>query len=143
MIRKAAQGDLAALSYLAVQLFGDTLEEQREEIKGLLQSEDAQFFLCFDNDMPVGFAQVQLRYDYVEGTSSSPVGYLEGIFVEKPYRRRGYAKVLLSACEVWAREKGCIEFASDCEIGNETSIQFHGAMQFQEANKIVCFKKKL
>ncbi len=26
-------------------------------------------------------AQSQLRYDYVEGTESTPVGYLEGIFV--------------------------------------------------------------
>ena len=28
-----------------------------------------------------GFAQGQLRYDYVEGTDNSPVGCLEGIFV--------------------------------------------------------------
>lgn len=33
--------------------------------------------LCFQNNIPVAFAQCQLRNDYVEGTESSPMGYLE------------------------------------------------------------------
>ena len=37
----------------------------------------------------VGFAQCGLRRDYVEGTDSSPVGYLEGIFIKEEYRK-GY-----------------------------------------------------
>lgn len=143
MIREATRRDLPVLSNFAVKLFGDTLEEQAYEIENLFQSNDAHFFIYSDEDTPIGFAQVQLRYDYVEGTSSSPVGYLEGIFIEKAYRKRGYAKALLSACEAWAKEKGCTEFASDCEIDNKTSIQFHNAMQFEEANRIVCFKKML
>ena len=76
MIREATDRDLSTLSNFAVELFGDTLEVQTDEIKILLQSKDAHFFIYFDNDIPIGFAQVQLRYDYVEGTSSSPVGYL-------------------------------------------------------------------
>ena len=36
--------------------------------------------------MPIGFAQCTLRNDYVEGSSSSPVGYLEGIYVKDEYR---------------------------------------------------------
>ncbi len=143
MIREAIDRDLPVLSNFAVKLFGDTLEVQTDEIEILLQSKNAQFFIYFDNDIPIGFAQVQLRYDYVEGTSSSSVGYLEGIFIEKAYRKKGYAKALLVACEVWVKEKGCAEFASDCEIDNEISIQFHSAMQFQEVNRIVCFKKTL
>ena len=93
--------------------------------------------------MPIGFAQCQLRYDYVEGTSTSPVGYLEGIFVKEGYRNKGYAKELLAECETWARESGCHEFASDCEIGNTNSFCFHKAMDFIEANRIICFTKTL
>ena len=37
-------------------------------------------------------------------------------------------------CENWAREKRCIEFASDCELMNEESFRFHMAMGFEEAN---------
>lgn len=91
----------------------------------------------------VGFAQCGLRHDYVEGTTGSPVGYLEGIFVEEPYRKQGCAKQLLDCCEQWAKEKSCTEFASDCELDNEISRQFHLGAGFREANRIVCFVKKI
>ena len=87
--------------------------------------------------------ECQLRHDYVEGTHSSPVGYLEGIFVKEDYRKRGIAKKLLQACEQWSKEKGCTEFASDCEITNEQSLKFHLKADFSEANRIICFTKKL
>lgn len=32
---------------------------------------------------PIGFAQCQLRHDYVEGAHSSPVAYLEGILLRR------------------------------------------------------------
>lgn len=97
----------------------------------------------YENEFPIGFAQCQLRYDYVEGTSTSPVGYLEGIFVKESYRSKGYAKELLTECEVWAKGNGCQEFASDCEIDNINSLHFHKSMNFTEANRIICFTKLL
>ena len=90
-----------------------------------------------------GFAQCQLRYDYVEGTKTTPVGYLEGIFIKDGYRNKGYAKELLLECEAWAKYNGCQEFASDCEIDNINSLHFHKAMNFTEANRIICFIKAL
>ena len=39
--------------------------------------------------------------------------------------------------------KKCIEFASDCELTNIESLQFHLAIGFAEANRIICFTKKL
>ena len=59
------------------------------------------------------------------------------------YRAQGVAKQLLAACESWAREKGCAEFASDCELDNVQSLRFHLKMGFEEANRIICFTKKL
>ena len=43
----------------------------------------------------------------------------------------------------WAKEKGCNEFASDCELINEDSLKFHMALGFEEANRIICFRKEL
>ncbi len=75
---------------------------------------------------------------------TTPVGYLEGIFVLEHHRKKGYAKKLLNECEMWAKDKGCKEFASDCEIENDNSLAFHMAMNFTEANRIICcFTKKL
>jgi len=79
----------------------------------------------------------------VEGTETSPVGYLEGIFVREGYRKQGLARKLLLACEAWAAEQGCTEFASDCELTNTVSQEFHQKLGFEEANRVVCFVKKL
>jgi len=79
----------------------------------------------------------------VEGTESSPVGYLEGIFVVEEERKKGVAKELLNACQDYVKQRGCIEFASDCELDNEESLNFHMKMGFEEANRIICFKKRL
>lgn len=144
MIQKAGTGDLETLAKLAVRMWNDhSIRELIHEFSEIMACGNAQFFLKYENELPIGFAQCQLRYDYVEGTSTSPVGYLEGIFVEEDYRNKGYAKELLSACEAWAKENGCYEFASDCEINNIDSFRFHGAMNFTEANRIICFTKKL
>lgn len=57
--------------------------------------------------------------------------------------RGGIAKALLAASESWAKSRGCTEFASDCELENTQSLQFHLNVGFEEANRIICFTKKL
>lgn len=144
MIRNAQREDIPALISLASQLWPDAeTGELAAGFESMLSDPEAALFLAFSQNIPVAFAQCQLRHDYVEGTDSSPVGYLEGIFVEEPYRRRGYARLLLAACEIWAGECGCTEFASDCELDNTDSLHFHLSLGFEEANRIICFTKKL
>lgn len=120
-----------------------TVEELADGFAKAVKDPDSAVFILTDDNKAIGFAQCGLRHDYVEGTESSPVGYLEGIFVEKPYRKQGYAGQLLGQCEKWAKEKGCSEFASDCKIDNEISRQFHLGAGFREVNRIICFTKKL
>ncbi len=144
MIKKAESSDLEILANLAVLMWRDqSVNGLMEDFSEIMRNGRSRFFLMYENDVPVGFAQCQLRTDYVEGTSTSPVGYLEGIFVKEGYRHKGYAKELLAACEAWAREMGCHEFASDCEIENVDSFHFHMAMNFMEANRVICFTKTL
>lgn len=144
MIRQAENRDIPVLSALAARLWpSHTAKEMEADIAETMSGADAVFFLAFDGAAAVGFAQCQLRHDYVEGTSSSPVGYLEGIFVDGAHRGRGIAKSLLAVCENWAKEKGCTEFASDCALENEQSQHFHRDLGFTEAGRIVCFTKKL
>ncbi len=144
MIRKAAPSDAAVLAALAARLWPhDALEELEREFEALARNESAACFLAYAENRPVGFAQCALRFDYVEGTETSPVGYLEGIYVMEGCRKRGYARALLSACEAWAGERGCAEFASDCELDNLDSFRFHMAVGFEETNRVICFKKSL
>lgn len=143
-VRHACINDLKVLSKLATLLWKNySAEDLFREFSKIMSKEESQFFLKYENEVPIGFAQCQLRYDYVEGTETTPVGYLEGIFVKEGYRNKGYAKGLLNECETWAKRKGCHEFASDCEIDNISSFGFHKAMNFTEVNRIICFTKKL
>jgi aminoglycoside 6'-N-acetyltransferase I len=74
---------------------------------------------------------------------SSPVGYLEGIFVVPEHRRSGVGEALVRAAEAWARERGCTEMASDRQLDNEPSGVFHEAVGYEEAERIVCYRKSL
>lgn len=144
MIKKAEVKEAKLIAELAIQMWtSHTVEELEEEFRELLKNSECAIYIYYVNHQAVGFAQCQLRHDYVEGTSSSPVGYLEGIFVNEKFRHQGIASALLNACEKWASENQCTEFASDCELTNETSLKFHLALKFEEANRIICFRKKL
>ena len=145
MIKAAGISDLKILAKLAVLMWSNhSVDDLENEFSEIIKNGESQFFLKYENnDIPIGFAQCQLRHDYVEGTHTHPVGYLEGIFVKESYRNRGYGKELLAECEAWAKRNGCREFASDCEIDNISSLRFHKAMNFEEANRIICFTKKL
>ena len=135
---------LSQLLPLVLSLWPDNDPAELEgELAELTRRDDAAVFLAYGEGEPVGFAQCQLRRDYVEGTESSPVGYLEGIYVAGSHRQRGIARALLAACEAWAKSVGCTEFASDCELENVESLRFHMAVGFAEANRIICFTKKL
>ena len=144
MIKRTGMDEVRELANLAIRMWPDhDLEDLEAEFRELAMNDEAACFIRYVDDKPIAFAQCQLRHDYVEGTQSSPVGYLEGIFVSEGYRKRGFAAELLSECEKWAKEKGCTEFASDCELGNADSVSFHKSLGFEEANRIVCFRKGL
>lgn len=144
MIRKANMNDLPRLTELVLELWPDyAVDTMYYDLGKTMMAGESVFFLAYRESVAVGFAQCQLRHDYVEGTSTSPVGYLEGIYVRAEDRKLGFASQLIQACEEWARTEGCTEFASDCEIDNTESFEFHLKLGFKEANRIICFAKQL
>ncbi len=141
---RADKGEAARLSPLVKVIWPEhTLEELTGIIEGYMGKEDSAVFAQEADGEYVGAALCCLRHDYVEGCDTSPVGYLEGVVVREGYRHRGIAGKLVSECEQWAREKGCTEFASDCELTNTASLGFHLGIGFTEENRIICFKKTL
>jgi len=105
MIKQATQPDALATATLALLLWPNhSLEAFAEQMAQLLKEDNAAIFLAYDQAKAIGFAQCRLRTDYVEGTNSSPVGYLEGLFVMADYRQQGYARQLVAHCEQWAKK---------------------------------------
>lgn len=144
MIKQAQISDAKIAAELALLLWPDNrIEDFILEMEHFITSENSVIFLAVEAEQAIGFAQCQLRTDYVEGTDSSPVGYLEGLFVVDDFRHQGIARKLVAACEKWAAFKGCTEFASDCELDNTNSLAMHLKLGFTEANRIICFTKKL
>jgi len=98
-------------------------------------------FLAMRGDEAVGFAEAAIRHDYVNGCETSPVGFLEGIYVEPSSRRAGVAGKLLAAVEAWGRANGCSELGSDAELTNVQSHAFHRGLGFEETERVVYFRK--
>ena len=90
----------------------------------------------------IGLAEVSRR-TYAEGCETSPVGFLEGWYVVPERRRQGIGRALVDAAEVWARELGCRELASDALVDNRVSAEAHRALGFEEVEVIRCFRKEL
>ena len=90
---------------------------------------------------PVGFAEASIRSDPVNGCDHSPVGFLEGIYVEPDHRGQGIARTLCVAVEAWIKTWDCHEFASDAFLDNEASHRMYRAMGFKETERVVYFRK--
>jgi aminoglycoside 6'-N-acetyltransferase I len=119
--------------------------EHRADALGILAPDSrSAIFLARDGDNGVvGFAEAALRVDYVNGCETSPVTFLEGIYVEPERRRNGVARALCDAVERWGAQGGCTEFASDALADNEASHRFHRAVGFEETERVVYFRKAI
>ncbi len=118
-------------------------EEELAHCQKMLQSDTMTCFLAQEGEEYLAFIQLSLRTDPVEGTSSSPVAYIEGIYVQPAWRGQGVGRQLVERGAAWGREQGCTDYASDVEWHNQESLAFHEKMGFREANRVVCFARKL
>ena len=103
----------------------------------------ANFIARAADGTAIGLAEAALRHDYVNGCKTSPVAFLEGIYVAPGHRRDGVARQLVAAVEDWARARGCSEFASDAALDNIESHRMHAALGFEETRRVVYFRKGL
>ena len=90
-----------------------------------------------------GFVEASKRVDYVNGTSGSPVAFLEGLYVVPSLRRHGVARTLVESVVRWAVHEGCTELASDALIDNDTAQRVHRALGFEETERVVYFLRAL
>lgn len=131
---------------LRMELWPDCAREQHlEEMASFLREPGryAQFIVRGPEGRGIGFAEASLRTDYVNGTASSPVGYLEGLYVRFDARGQGVARSLVQAVSEWAIARGCVELASDTQPENLVSQAVHGRLGFRETERAVFYSKLL
>lgn len=120
-------------------------QQQLEEMACFLADPDryAQFIVREQDGRGVGFAEASIRTDYVNGTASSPVAYLEGLYVRPEARGKGAARQLVQAVSEWALAHGCTELASDTQPENLVSQAVHVQLGFFETERAVFYSKLL
>lgn len=109
---------------------------------GLIDNLPHAVFVAQDGEDLVGLAEVSLR-QYAEGCETSPVGFLEGWFVEASHRGRGIGRALVDTGVRWAKSNGCTEFASDAETHNKGSQAAHESIGFERVCEVVCYRRPI
>jgi len=145
MIREATSKDIEAWARLRNSLWPHcSIEQCENDAAEILKTDRETCFIHVDSESQTitGFLEVSTR-DYSEGCDSSPVGYLEGIFVEESKRRKGIALELVESSYSWMLGKGCTEVGSDALLENVESIEFHKKIGFVEVERQVVFKNKI
>lgn len=120
-------------------------DEQRSFLQAFAR--DSAAFCAFvardDQAGLLGFAEVAVRTDFVNGCEHRPALFLEGIYVRPEHRGRGVARALCDAAGHWGSKQGCREFASDVYIDDYDSLAAHRGLGFEETERVVYFRKLL
>jgi aminoglycoside 6'-N-acetyltransferase I len=131
---------------MRVVLWPDATPDDHRGHMAILLAQPERFLQLMIYDaqrQPLGFIEGSIRSDYVNGTESSPVGFVEGVYVVPAWRRTGIARRLFAAIGDWARARGCRELASDALLDNEVSQRAHLALGFRETERVVYFARPL
>ena len=145
-VRQATVSDMVAWVDLRARLWPDTSNStHQDEAAALLTTAptDSVAFMALTDQGAAGFAEATVRRDYVNGCDTSPVAFLEGIYVRPDMHGTGIGRALVDAVQSWARSRDCSELASDAALDNTDSHAFHRATGFAETERVVFFRKRL
>ena len=129
---------------LALLLFPESsFDEELDLHKKILASKNEVGLLYQEGGRYVGYMNLSIRSDYVNGTDTSPVVFVEAIYVLPDCRHRGIGKEFIEYAERYAKHMGITQLASDCYIDNSLSERFHKSCGFIEKERVICFVKNI
>lgn len=144
-IRAISESDLSEWLRLRMMLWDESSEDEHKiEMVDIFEDSDSQLVVVADvnGGHLAGFLEASIR-SHVEDCETDYVGYLEGWFVEKDFRLSGMGRRLVGYAEQWARQKGCVEMASDAEIDDVVCQQAHDQFGYLETSRLVHLRKEL
>ena len=127
-IRKATREELPQVLSFIVELA--EYEKLGKEVVATLKSMDHWLFVeekatvlfCCEDGKPVGFALYFYNYSTWQGRCGL---YIEDLFIQKPFRGKGYGKALIEHIASIAVKEGCARLEWVCLDWNKMSIDFY------------------
>ena len=114
-IRPVQKSDAALWARMREELWPSETGEHAREIERYFRGDRGEplevLLACGEQGEPAGFIELSIRA-YAEGCATDRVAYIEGWYVEPKMQRKGVGAALVSAAEVWASSKGCVELGS-------------------------------
>jgi len=143
-IRRATKGDRPEWLRMRDALWPEeTTARHRKEMDEYLRENGAVAYVAARPDRGLaGFVEATIR-PHADACDTSPVGYVEGWYVDADVRRHGVGRRLVRTAECWARERGCTEMGSDCLLENEVSLRAHLAIGYEERERLIHFRRWL
>ena len=145
-IRKTSDPADADWLTLRAEFFPEDYPGEHQKFLAAMANGPAAFtaFVAKDeHGVALGFAEVAVRREYVNGCRHQPALFLEGIYVRPASRGQGVARQLCAAAAEFGRECGCREFASDVLHDDDDSLAAHQALGFKETERVVYFRMSL
>ncbi len=127
-IRRATREELPQILACIIELA--QYEHLEQEVVATLESMDHWLFVekkaivlfCCEDKRPVGFALYFYNYSTWEGRSGL---YIEDLFIQRPFRGKGYGKALIEHVCSLAIEERCARVEWVCLDWNKMSIDFY------------------
>lgn len=142
-VRRYREGDWGELLRMAHELFADFTDEDMDDLRKTVGKDDAQVFVIDRGDGALGgYVEAGTR-SVADGCMSGAVGYIEAWYVDPDLRRSGHGRALLESAELWARDRGFREMASDALLDNHVSHAAHKRSGYIEVDKVITYRKSL
>jgi aminoglycoside 6'-N-acetyltransferase I len=144
LVRQMSAADRAVWAGMRASLWPDETSQQHvAEIDRLLKDREAWSFIAETSaGAALGFAEIAIR-KYANGCVTCPVAFLEGIWVNEQFRRRGVGVRLVNCVESFLAARGFYELGSDTLLDNGASQSAHLGWGFSETERVVYFRKLL
>jgi aminoglycoside 6'-N-acetyltransferase I len=113
------------------------------EIEKIFRSE---FWHCWfierEDGERTGLVELSLR-NIVDGCLSSPVPYIEGLYIIESDRNKGIGEQVIEIIKNWSRERGYTELATDAELSNSRAQRFYERLGFETVDQVVEYRLEL
>ena len=100
------------------------------------------WFIEREDGKRIGLVELSLR-NIVDGCVSSPVPYLEGLYLTETERGKSRGTEVIEMIKLWCQEHGYSELATDAELTNTRAQKFYEKLGFEQVDQVVAYRLEL